>query len=256
MESKRTINYWINLSMIYCCIQLLSVFLFIIPTLNAQQVQCSLQKEPDSLYVGFCQCKDSLIFSLTLKPKQGNKTGIWKGKSSTQASANDPVFLEITSQGGTLATVYRSGVGLPCGWYDISNLEMNNTQLKFTFNLQVICKPQSRDVTILKKARAHLPDSTKWNRNDNRSSGKDIYCEPNSNKKTIFCALYSAQTDILGDFYGGPSFWALIREIQELGKYQHPIQAFNNDLKASFNMLQKVFDDAINKASQTLDCKQ
>jgi hypothetical protein len=248
MGSKRTINY--------CSISLLTVFVLITSTVNAQQVQCSLEKKPDSVYVGLCQCKDSLVFSLNLKPGQGDSTGFWKGKSSKQAtSANDRIFLEITPKGGTLATVYRSGTGLPCGWYDISNLEINNSQLKFTFNLQELCNPQSRDLTILKKAKSYLSDSTKWNRFDNRTSGKED-CQPKSQNKTIFCALYAAQSDVLGDFYGGPSFWALIREIQRLGQFQHPLQAFNNDLKTSFKMLQKMFDDAISRASQTVDGKQ
>jgi hypothetical protein len=256
MRPKRTINYWTNFFPTYRRIQLLTIFLFIVFTVNAQQVQCSLQKDADSVYVGLCQCKDSLVFSLNLKPRQGDKTGIWKGKSSKQAtSANDPIFLEITPKGGTLATVYRSGVGLPCGWYDITNLEINNSQLKFTFNLQVISKPNSRDVKILKKARSYLSDSIKWNRYDNRILGHGD-CQLKSKNKTLFCALYAAQTKILGDFYGGPSFWALIREIQGLGQYQHPIQDFNNDLKTSFKMLQKVFDDAIGRASQSLDSKQ
>lgn len=256
MQPKRKINYWTYFSPTYCCIHLLTVFLFIVSTVHAQQVQCSLQKNSDSVYVGLCQCKDSLVFSLNLKPKQGNKPGIWKGKSSKQAtSANDPIFLEITPKGGTLATVYRSGVGLPCGWYDISNLEINNSQLKFTFNLLEISKPQSRDVTILKKVKAYLSDSTKWNRYDNRTSGHGE-CQPKSKQKTLFCALSAAQTKVLGDFYGGPSFWALIQEIQRSGRYQHPIQAFNNDLKTSFKMLQQVLDDAISRISQPLDDKQ
>lgn len=256
MQPKRTINYWTNFSPSYYSIQLLTVFLFIVSSVNAQQVQCSLQKNSDSVYGGLCQCKDSLVFSLNLKQTQGDKTGIWKGKSSANAtSANDPIFLEITPKGGTLATVYRSGAGIPYGWYDISNLEINNSQLKFTFNLQEICKPKTRDVTILKKARSYLSDSTKWNRFDNRTFGY-IDCQPKSKKKTLFCALYAAQSHVLGDFYGGPSFWALIGEIQLLGQYRHPIQAFNNDLKTSFKMLQKVFDDAISRASQTVDSKQ
>lgn len=253
MQPKGTINYWINFAPSYCSMKLLAVFLFIVSTVNAQQVQCSLKKNPDSLYVGSCQINDSLVFSLNLKPTIADKANIWKGTSSKQTtSANDQIFLEITSKNGTLATVYRSGVGLPCGWYDISNLEITNSELNFTFNLQELSKAKARDVIILKKARSYLSDSTKWDRFDNRISGQGK-CQPESQKKTLFCALYAAQSDVLGDFYGGPSFWELIRGIQRLGTYQHPIQAFNNDLKTSFTMLQKMFDDAINRASQNLN---
>jgi hypothetical protein len=252
MPPKQTINYWTNFLPSNCSIQLVTVFVCIVSTINAQQVQCFLQKNSDSVYVGQCKSKDSLVFSLNLKPPPGDKTGIWKGKSSAQrTTANDPAFLEITPKGGILATVYRSGAGLPCGWYDISNLELNNSQLTFTFNLQEVCKPQSRDVMILKKARSYLSDSAKWHRNDIRNFGY-IDCKPNSKKKTIFCALYAAQTQILGDFYGGPSFWELGWAIGRLGRYPHPIQAFNNDLKTSFLMLQKVFDDAISRAQSNL----
>lgn len=256
MQPKQTINYWTYFSPTYCCIQLLTVFLFIVSTLHAQEVQCSLQKDTNSVFVGLCQSKDSLMFSLHLKPAKGGKTGIWKGKSSRKGtSTNESIFLEITPKGGTLATLYRSGTGFPCGWYDVSNLEVNNSQLKFSFNFQELTKPQSRDVTILKKVKTYLSDSTKWDRYDNRILGHGV-CQPKSKKKTLFCALDAAQTKVLGDFYGGPSFWALGQAIQRFGPYQHPIQAFNNDLKTSLKMLQEMLDHAISRMSENLDNKQ
>ena len=230
----------------FCAISLLLVFSFFnCLVIQGQQVHCQLKKVSDSVYAGRCLCRDSLIFTINLKPFPAKGTGFWKGGSSLQGPRpNDPIFLKVRDNEGTIGTHYQSPDGILTTWYHITGFKINDGQLEFFFDMMQISKPSSNDIAILQRVKTYLSDSLKWSRYDNRYFAY-IDCKSGSKKKTLFCALYAAQTDILGDFYGGPTFWALGNAINRYGEFQHPLQGFNNDLKISFSTLHAVIDDAI-----------
>lgn len=254
MKRPKQVSNWFSFRGRFLCIMLMFftfIFFCVLP-IQAQVGHCKLKKV-DSIYAGSCLCKDSLLFFLNLTPPPSNEIGFWKGGSTLQGPpANDPIFLEVRKKGGTLATHYRALEGEPTAWYDITNFKNTNEEIEFSFDMTQLSKGRGNDIKILERVKFYLSDSTKWNRYDHRYYSY-IDCQPNNKKKTLFCALYAAQTDILGDFYGGPSFGALgIAIYKKFGEFNHPLQGFNNDLKITLKDLHVVIDEAIRSIKENL----
>jgi hypothetical protein len=231
---------------LYIILFLTTLLIFGFNVIHAQKVHCELKKVSDSSFAGLCRCKDSIVFILNLKPFPSMGQNFWKGKSAMRNPLpNDPIFLEVRGNGGTLGTQYLSQDGAIGAWYKITDFKNNGKDLEFFFDLTELSKPSDRDIAILQRVKKYVSDSSKWSRNDNRYFAYTD-CQSNSKQKSLFCALYAAQIDILGDFFAGPTFWALGNAITKHGEFiQHPFQEFNNDLKFSFNTLQLVIDEAI-----------
>ena len=162
-----------------------------------------------------------------------------------------PLFLEIKNDTGILGTAFFVN-----SWYKVQNVKLSQKEIEFTYNPNSFSPASEINLAILRQLKKYFTDSSKWNKNDKRTTGFSD-CRPNTEQRTLFCALYYASTDIMGDFYAGPSFQAIIDAVKRVRKgAQHPIQAFNNDPKTTFAELHEVLNDAINRMEREIKTNQ
>ena len=213
-----------------------------------QKKDCKLQRTSDTTYSGSCKMTDTSQLILQLRPPEKNEKGIWRGRGTfPNASTEIPVFLEMRSDSGTFGSL--------SGWYEVSNIQSDEKTLTFTINMSQRTPATNKDFEILNRARAYLSDTTKWSRQDNRTFGY-IDCQPQVVKRTLFCAIYYAQLEVLGDNYGGSYFVEVLQAIKRLRNAQHPVQAFNNDPSTTLTDVQTVLDDAIIHIKQNLSLQK
>ncbi|HEV8081427.1 MAG TPA: hypothetical protein VGP43_11980 [Chitinophagaceae bacterium] len=221
-------------------------------SLNAQPVSCSLTLVSDTLFIGTCGIGDSLLFTIQLKPASTQNTSTLYGKGTRKGrSENLPLFLEIKNDTGILGTSFFVN-----SWYKVRDLKLSEKKIEFTYNSNSLGPPTEVNLTILRELKKYFTDSTKWNRDDKRVSGRSD-CQPNTQKRTLFCAIYYASADIMGDFYAGPSFQGILDAVKRVIKgAQHPIQSFNNDPKTTFADLHAVINDAINTMEKEIKIRK
>ena len=210
---------------------------------------CKLQRTSDTSYTGYCEITDTTQLILKLRPPTKDEKYIWRGKGTFPGATTEiPVFAELRTDSGTFGSLN--------GWFEVSNIRSNKKAIEFSVNTAQRTPATNKDLEILQRARAYLSDTTKWSRQDNRTYGY-IDCQLQSVKRTLFCAIYYAQLEVLGDNYGGLYFSEVIQAINKrFRNTQHPIQAFNNDPSTKLADVQTVFDDAITHIKQSLSSKK
>jgi hypothetical protein len=215
---------------------------------QGQLKDCKLLRNSDTAYSGYCKITDTTQIILKLKPPTKNEKNIWRGQGAFPGTKTEiPVFIEVRSDSGTIGSLN--------GWYEISKIQSNDRTLEFVINLSQRTPATNKDLEILQRARAYLSDTTKWSRQDNRTFGY-IDCQPQSTQRTLFCAIYYAALEVLGDNYGGLYFIEVVQAIKRLRNAQHPVQAFNNDPSTTLTDVQKVLDDVINQIKQKLSSQK
>ena len=103
----------------------------------------------------------------------------------------------------------------------------------------------SVDVQILKRADAILSAESIWSKEDDRKCQDDI----DSNKYSLFCALYKASLDVVGEYdHRKPGLQQVRWLIQEQFKERlanHRLMDFNNHKKTTFGEIKKLLKQSI-----------
>lgn len=113
----------------------------------------------------------------------------------------------------------------------------------------------SLDVQILMRADTILSDESIWSKTDDRKCEDDI----NSNQYSLFCALYKASLDIVGEYdHRKPGLQQLRWLIQDQYKERltgHRLMDFNNHEKTKFVEIKKLLKQSIIIAEQKANTK-
>ena len=131
------------------------------------------------------------------------------------------------------------------GWFPMTNISFVNDSLRFSWDWDFRPAPNAGDLKILKRANEILGDEESWNKVDDRKCEDD-----NQNQKwSLYCALYKASLDVIGDFNHRNSALGIVRTtIEELTPdktYEHRLMDFNN--QNSFKEIQEVLWRSIEK---------
>ncbi len=131
------------------------------------------------------------------------------------------------------------------GWFPITDISFTDDSLSFSWDWDFRPTPNAGDLKILKRANEILSTEASWNNADDRKCEDD-----NKNKKwSLYCALYKASFDMIGDFNHRNSALGMVRTtIEELtpGKvYAHRLMDFNN--QNTFKDIQQVLKRSIEK---------
>jgi hypothetical protein len=212
---------------------------------HAQVVRCTLQRVlTDSTYTGGCLRDTTVIIQLSLEtPKTGSN--IWRGRGTISGEPwAYPMFLEVRQDGGTFGQ-FR-------GWREVLTADVDSQTLRFEYDRSRETPLRASHLTILRRARALLKDSTRWNRQDTRDSIRPNNCVPPRDRRSLFCALHDASVEVLGDFYGGPFMDPVFEGVYLLwGEARHPLQAFNNDASTTLADIHAVLDFAVRHVEES-----
>jgi hypothetical protein len=115
----------------------------------------------------------------------------------------------------------------------------------------------SKDVTIVDRARALLRNATVWNRADNRE------CRTGDRKVGLFCALQFASRDVTGEYRHRRTALEEVRiALEDATKgrqYEHRLRDFNNDPRTKLSDVYAVLASARARLVQRLalqrECK-
>lgn len=114
----------------------------------------------------------------------------------------------------------------------------------------------SVDVQILKRADAILSTESIWSKEDDRKCQDDI----DANKYSLFCALYKASLDVVGEYDHRKSGLQQVRWlIQEQFKERlagHRLMDFNNHEKTRFDEIKNLLKQSIFIIEQKADYKE
>ena len=102
----------------------------------------------------------------------------------------------------------------------------------------------SVDVQILKRANDILSSESVWSKEDDRKCQDDI----ESNKYSLFCALYKSSVDIVGEYdHRKPALQQVRWIIDDQYKERlagHRLMDFNNNAKTSFDEIKKLLQES------------
>ena len=104
------------------------------------------------------------------------------------------------------------------------------------------------DILILKRAKEILIDESIWDQNDDRN------CEETDEKWSLFCALWKASIEILGEYQHRRVALQEVRfAIEDVSggkEFEHRLMDFNNT--SSFSDINKVFQIALDRVNLRL----
>ena len=111
----------------------------------------------------------------------------------------------------------------------------------------------SIDLKIIQRADSILSDSTKWNKQDDRSCDDDIA----NGRYSLFCALYKASVDITGEYQHRRPAMEIVRftlEKYENGRVvNHRLMDWNNHPDTTFEEVKKVLKESIDEVKRQLE---
>jgi len=136
------------------------------------------------------------------------------------------------------------------GWFPLTNISTKNESLSFSWDWDYRPAPNWSDIAILKRTGELLQDEESWNKNDDRECDDD-----KENKKwSLYCALYQASVDVMGDFNHRNAAMEMVRatieEITPNKQYRHRLMDFNN--QNSFNEIKELLSKSIEKLEAIL----
>jgi hypothetical protein len=114
-------------------------------------------------------------------------------------------------------------------------------------------KPVTRDdLQILEKADALLKDESAWNRNDDRACDDDSA----TGKFSLFCALETACTEVLGQYDHRRAALQEVRivveEATQQRKFEHRLMDFNNLPETRFDDVKRVLRTSVQRVAARL----
>jgi hypothetical protein len=162
-----------------------------------------------------------------------------------QDSRTWPAQLQIFDAGsGVLQTMY--------GWFPIRNYTFTQRELAFEVDRQDEVPPNALDVRIIERASQILSSPRVWNRHDNRK------CSPGAATFSIYCAGERAVEDVTGATdllnHRRPAMEvirAVVDDRSEGRGYHHRLMDYNNDPTTTFNDVQSLFREALQRISDT-----
>ena len=108
------------------------------------------------------------------------------------------------------------------------------------------------DLRILEKADALLKDESAWNRNDDRACDDDRA----AGKFSLFCALQTACTEVLGNYDHRRAALQEVRVVVEeatrQGMFEHRLMDFNNLPETRFDEVKQVLRTSAQRVAARL----
>lgn len=134
----------------------------------------------------------------------------------------DPTRFELLPGSAT-----RPGVAkLPFGWFALEAMRQDGDRLELSIAADRTLPPTADDLNILDRATSLLPDASAWNRADDRT------CRPSPARRSLFCALTEATTEVSGGVHYRQPALQMVREVlNEVGGTRldrHRLMDYNN----------------------------
>jgi hypothetical protein len=204
-------------------------------------ISCSLQSNDSKTYQGSCSvtCSVNALAvnfdgleskrscngpprSVSVNLAKMVPTNNWLGDMQG-VQPEDPTRFEViqSTQGGE--AIGRT----PFGWFKVHRFEQSgNSVITLVLNADQQVRPTQRDIEIISRALALLPNEAQWNKNDNRQ------CPLGQTKLSLFCALQNATTEISGGIhYRQPALQAVREVLNTVDQSRiktHRIMDYNN----------------------------
>ena len=109
------------------------------------------------------------------------------------------------------------------------------------------------DLLILQRAKKILSDESVWDRQDDRN------CDENDNSWSLFCALWKASIETLGEYkhrrVAMQEVRFAIEDVSEGREFQHRLMDFNNLSSTTFSDIHKVLQIATERVESRLKKK-
>lgn len=220
---------------------LLALLLPPLTVVTAQTTACSATRDTASTYRGACTREGVRVASLTLQKSAVGPDGVWRG-SILHAPDSLPVVIDARIDGA---------LQLGRQWLALSEVSADSVTIRFRFSEGAPKAPSKADVDILRRARSYLDSVPRWNRADSTDMDgapvKGFSCAP-AFKQSLFCALYLASIDVVGDYaHFRPAVNAVRTALEEVSKkdYRHPLVDFNNDPATKLADVWRTLDRAL-----------
>ena len=219
---------------------------------SGQVVHCQVLRTSDSAYAGRCYRDTTTVALLVLRPSASAARGRWHGTQARVFGADGDSTKDVvdwTAFAPAFVDVGSTDSVFSWCWCRIVKSTLDTSGLRFDADLGRPVPAVTHDLDIVQLARGYLRDSTRWSRGDTRSRAIG-YCPRTPATRTLYCALYEATTVVRGEgAYGGPAVGAVQAAIRIVSprRYQHPLTDFNNDPLIGFDVLQRMFDEAVRR---------
>lgn len=137
-----------------------------------------------------------------------------------------------------------------------SNLNYVITDLPFCVEADNDLNFYVSDLIIIQKADSILPDTSRWNRHDDRKCDDDIA----EGKYSLFCALYKASVDVIGEYLHRRTVMQEVRFV--IARYyrdrfnHHRLMDFNNNPETTLEDIRDVLAKSEDAIREQLEEKQ
>lgn len=225
----------------------LPVFLFVLAwTYSSGQVLNFNLSLEDGIYKGTVE--PDYFDSLTVYPSNDPQNPLLNSRGVLFHSEHGNFEFGIVEN--TIDNASDLLIKVSFGWFPLTNITSKNDSLEFSWDWDYRPTPNKLDVAILKRANELLKDESSWNKTDDRACDDD-----NQNKKwSLYCALYKASLEVMGDFNHRNSAMETVRttieKITPDKEYRHRLMDFNN--QNSFREIKQLLNKAIEKLEKIL----
>jgi hypothetical protein len=197
--------------------------------------ECSVPCSVNALAINFAGVEPARACSGPPKRVQATLertavAGRWLG-SMPGVQPEDPTRLEVVpnegaASAGSAGGAPRAVARTPYGWFAVQRFDEGPTSASLVLDADRQVRPTAADLRIIDRARALLPNTTVWNKADNRQ------CPAGASQISLFCALMNATTEISGGVhYRQPAMQAVREELNRVDPARiktHRIMDFNN----------------------------
>ncbi len=173
--------------------------------------------------------------------------GKWLG-TMQGVQPEDPTRFEVVadSDAANAGSVGRT----PFGWFAITDMQASASALVIRMNADRQVRPTAKDIAIITRAIALLPNESVWNKNDNRQ------CPAGQTKLSMFCALAQATTEISGGIhYRQPAAQAVREALNAVDSNRiktHRIMDYNNHPDTTLAEIHAVLNAARTKLEKDI----
>jgi len=214
---------------------------------SEQAIRCRLRRVADQARIGACVQFNTDIGQITVRPAAASRSRSWVGTTTTVDGASQPVIIDLRGDGA---------IQLGDDWLAVTAAKEDATSVEFSLAYGETAPPTAIDVEILRRARAYLSDSTRWNRTDDNDMSKlaGFNCPPTV-ARSMFCSVYLSSLEVAGYYaHWRPAVNALRTAIIVALKRRSPglLVAFNNDSTTTLADVQGVLDGAMTRIQSQL----
>ena len=206
-----------------------------------QETRCTANRAGPTVYRGECLREGTRVASVSLRPVAGRRAGLYQG-SFLRAADSLPIAVDTRPSGA---------LQLGRAWLKLFDPAADSTTVRFGFREDGPASANHVDLDILRRARRYLDEPARWNRADTTDMAaaptKGFSCAP-APRQSLFCALYLASLDVVGDYaHFRPAVNAIRDAVAQFSKnpYRHPLVEFTNDPGNDIHAVWRVVDRAI-----------